>query len=58
MRFACTDLIPRIRQAPGQLTAIVRALHGRHIESGPSGAPTRGRPDVLPTGRNFYSVDP
>ena len=24
---------------------------------GPSGAPTRGRPDVLPTGRNFYSVD-
>ncbi len=52
------ELVERIRQAPNELTAIVRALHGRHVESGPSGAPTRGRPDVLPTGRNFYSVDP
>jgi cobaltochelatase CobN len=33
------------------------ALSGRFVEPGPSGAPTRGRPDVLPTGRNFYSVD-
>ena len=32
-------------------------LDGRFVEPGPSGAPTRGRPDVLPTGRNFYSVD-
>ncbi len=33
------------------------ALDGRFLMPGPSGAPTRGRPDVLPTGRNFYSVD-
>jgi cobaltochelatase CobN len=33
------------------------ALDGRFVQPGPSGAPTRGRPDVLPTGRNFYSVD-
>jgi cobaltochelatase CobN len=58
LRSACTELVPAIRRTPDELTAIVRALHGRHIESGPSGAPTRGRPDVLPTGRNFYSVDP
>jgi cobaltochelatase CobN len=58
LRRACTEFVPNIRRAPDELTAIVRALHGRHIESGPSGAPTRGRPDVLPTGRNFYSVDP
>jgi cobaltochelatase CobN len=58
LRYAATDLVPRIRRAPDELTAIVRALNGRHVESGPSGAPTRGRPDVLPTGRNFYSVDP
>ncbi len=34
---------------------VLRALDGRFVEPGPSGAPTRGRPDVLPTGRNFYS---
>ncbi len=33
------------------------ALSGKFLEPGTSGAPTRGRPDVLPTGRNFYSVD-
>ena len=37
--------------------ALVAGLDGRFVAPGPSGAPTRGRPDVLPTGRNFYSVD-
>jgi cobaltochelatase CobN len=37
---------------------VIAALNGRHVPSGPSGSPTRGRVDVLPTGRNFYSVDP
>jgi cobaltochelatase CobN len=41
-----------------ELQAIVRALDGRFIEPGPAGAPSRGRPDVLPTGRNMFSVDP
>ena len=58
MRFACEEVVPRILRTPDELTSVVRALNGRHIESGPSGAPTRGRVDVLPTGRNFYSVDP
>jgi cobaltochelatase CobN len=58
LRFACDELVPNIRRTPAELTAIVSALNGRHVESGPSGAPTRGRHDVLPTGRNFYSVDP
>ena len=35
-----------------------RGLAGRHVPAGPSGAPTRGGAHVLPTGRNFYSVDP
>jgi cobaltochelatase CobN len=35
----------------------LRGLNGEYIASGASGAPTRGRPEVLPTGRNFYSVD-
>lgn len=41
-----------------ELDAIVRALDGRFIEPGPAGAPSRGRSDVLPTGRNLFSVDP
>ncbi|MEP3275191.1 MAG: cobaltochelatase subunit CobN [Stappiaceae bacterium] len=40
-----------------ELQAVRDALDGRFVAPGPSGAPTRGRPDVLPTGRNFYSVD-
>ena len=37
--------------------SVCGALAGNFIAPGPSGAPTRGRSDVLPTGRNFYSVD-
>jgi cobaltochelatase CobN len=40
-----------------ELAGALTALDGRFLPPGPSGAPTRGRPDVLPTGRNFYSVD-
>ena len=43
--------------AAAELRGVLTALDGRFLEPGPSGAPTRGRPDVLPTGRNFYSVD-
>ncbi len=56
--FAASEVVPRIRQARDELTAVVAALNGRHVPAGPSGSPTRGRLDVLPTGRNFYSVDP
>ncbi len=40
-----------------EIEGLLRGLDGRFVPPGPSGAPTRGRPDVLPTGRNFYSVD-
>ena len=40
-----------------EITGLKTGLAGRFVEPGPSGAPTRGRPDVLPTGRNFYSID-
>ena len=40
-----------------EIRGVLTALDGRFLEPGPSGAPTRGRPEVLPTGRNFYSVD-
>ena len=40
-----------------EIAGLLAGLDGRFVEPGPSGAPSRGRPDVLPTGRNFYSVD-
>jgi cobaltochelatase CobN len=53
-----TDLAPAL-DASGQaeIDAVIAALDGRFVRPGPSGAPTRGRPEVLPTGRNFYTVD-
>ena len=40
-----------------ELDAVLAALSGRFVAPGPSGAPSRGRSDCLPTGRNFFSVD-
>ncbi|MEL4069418.1 cobaltochelatase subunit CobN [Ochrobactrum sp. GPK 3] len=42
---------------PAEIEGLLTALDGRFVPPGPSGAPTRGRPDVLPTGRNFFSTD-
>jgi cobaltochelatase CobN len=50
-------LLPALLQTDQELTNLLRGLDGQYIASGASGAPTRGRPEVLPTGRNFYSVD-
>ncbi len=58
LRFAATEVVPRILAADEEIEALVRALAGRFVRSGPSGSPTRGRLDVLPTGKNFASVDP
>lgn len=40
-----------------ELRQFSRALQGRFVPPGPSGSPSRGRCDTLPTGRNFYTVD-
>ncbi|WP_312818281.1 cobaltochelatase subunit CobN, partial [Pseudomonas sp.] len=40
-----------------EINGLLAALCGRFVPAGPSGAPSRGRLDVLPTGRNFYTVD-
>ncbi|WP_416221416.1 cobaltochelatase subunit CobN [Rhodoferax sp.] len=51
-------LRPRLEACgPQEIAQCLRGLSGRLVPPGPSGAPSRGRPDVLPTGRNFYSVD-
>ena len=51
-------LLPRFNRCEEETNSLAIALEGRFVSPGPSGAPTRGRVDVLPTGRNFYSVDP
>ena len=40
-----------------EIAGLLAGLDGHFVEPGPSGAPSRGRPEVLPTGRNFYSID-
>ena len=44
--------------ASDEHAAFLRSLNGAYIEPGPSGLVSRGRTDILPTGRNFYSLDP
>ena len=58
LRFAATEVVPRLAGTAGEIEQILRALDGRFIAAGPSGSPLRGLVNVLPTGRNFYSVDP
>jgi cobaltochelatase CobN len=58
LRFAATEVVPRLAGTTAEIPQILRALDGRFIAAGPSGSPLRGLVNVLPTGRNFYSVDP
>lgn len=53
------DIIHRALQQSVELEirSLLDGLGGRFVPPGPSGAPTRGRLDTLPTGRNFFSVD-
>ena len=58
MDYLRTELRPIISSCgSSEIKGLLKALDGVFVEPGPAGAPTRGRVDVLPTGRNFYSVD-
>lgn len=57
-RWICERLVPALHATPDEIGSVLAALAGRYVAAGPSGAPTRGAAHVLPTGRNFYSVDP
>jgi cobaltochelatase CobN len=50
-------LLPALQKTNQETTNLLRGLDGKYVPSGASGAPTRGRPEVLPTGKNFYAVD-
>ncbi|MCF3103596.1 cobaltochelatase subunit CobN [Streptomyces roseoverticillatus] len=56
--FAAREVVPRLAGTTAELDHAVKALAGGFVPAGPSGSPLRGLVNVLPTGRNFYSVDP
>ncbi|WP_242433242.1 cobaltochelatase subunit CobN, partial [Streptomyces sp. Root264] len=58
LEFAAREVVPRLAGTTAELDHAVHALAGGFVPAGPSGSPLRGLVNVLPTGRNFYSVDP
>ncbi|GAA4688805.1 cobaltochelatase subunit CobN [Nocardioides nanhaiensis] len=58
LEFAATQVVPRLGSTTDELDAVLHALDGGFVPAGPSGSPLRGLVNVLPTGRNFYTVDP
>ncbi|WGX99035.1 cobaltochelatase subunit CobN [Nocardioides sp. L-11A] len=58
LAFAATQVVPRLARTTDELDHTLHALNGGYVPAGPSGSPLRGLVNVLPTGRNFYTVDP
>ncbi|HJQ44151.1 MAG TPA: cobaltochelatase subunit CobN, partial [Jatrophihabitantaceae bacterium] len=58
LRFAAAEVVPRLARTIDEIANVLHALDGGFVPAGPSGSPLRGLVNVLPTGRNFYSVDP
>ncbi len=58
LEFGCAEVVPRLNRTTDEISGVLHALDGGYVPAGPSGSPTRGLVNVLPTGRNFYSVDP
>ena len=56
--YIVDKVYPNLLQTQQEITNMLRAFEGEYIEPGPSGAPSSGGADLLPTGRNFYGVDP
>ena len=58
LHYACTRLKPDLDRTDDEISNLLSGLSGRYVPAGPSGAPSRGQAHILPTGRNFYAVDP
>ncbi|CCH29898.1 cobaltochelatase subunit CobN [Actinosynnema sp. NPDC047251] len=58
LEFGALEVVPRLARTTDEMTHVLHALNGGYVPAGPSGSPLRGLVNVLPTGRNFYSVDP
>ncbi len=58
LAWVCARLAPALAGTTAEIDSVLAALDGHFVSPGPSGAPTRGMANVLPTGRNFYALDP
>ncbi|MFE0022917.1 cobaltochelatase subunit CobN [Amycolatopsis sp. NPDC059021] len=58
LTFAAEEIVPRLAGTASEVDMVLHALDGGYVPAGPSGSPLRGLINVLPTGRNFYTVDP
>jgi cobaltochelatase CobN len=58
LTYIADTLVPNIRRCSEEIDFSFQGFAGGFVPPGPSGAPSRGQADILPTGRNFYSVDP
>jgi cobaltochelatase CobN len=56
--FMQSTLMPKLKATTDEMTHLVKGVNGEFVPPGGSGAPTRGRVSILPTGRNFYAIDP
>ena len=58
LEYVADTVYPALMRTPDEIGNLLRGMEGKYVPPGPSGAPTRGMANILPTGRNFYSVDP
>jgi cobaltochelatase CobN len=58
LEYTVGKLIPNLMRTSDEMNNFMKFLNGRYVPPGPSGAPTRGNAHILPTGRNFYGLDP
>ncbi len=58
LEFMLDETIPRLLGTSMEMDNLMTAMDGRYVPPGPSGPPTRGNIKVLPSGRNFYGIDP
>ena len=58
LQFVCEVLVPNLARTTDETRQLLAGLEGAYVPAGPAGSPSRGMAHVLPTGRNFYTVDP
>ncbi|TMT86237.1 cobaltochelatase subunit CobN [Haloterrigena sp. H1] len=58
LAYVCEEAQPRVQGAEDEIPRTADALSGEYVPPGGSGSPTRGGVDLLPTARNFYTLDP
>lgn len=57
-QYIIEEIYPRLARTTDELDHTLAALSGKYVAPGPSGSPSAGGVDLLPSGRNFYGVDP